>query len=181
MDTTRHSDKRSTIPGIILGLGLGGFVDGILLHQIAHWHNMGSAKIPPVTISAIQQNMMWDGWFHAAVWAATVAGVFLLLRDARRGVPLPDGRMLAGQMILGWGAFNLIEGIIDHHILQLHHVRDLPVHVPLYDWLFLGIGGVAFIALGIALSRPPATPRTARPASGIERRVRERRISLASP
>jgi uncharacterized membrane protein len=29
--------------GLILGLGLGGFVDGILLHRIIHWHNMGSA------------------------------------------------------------------------------------------------------------------------------------------
>jgi len=26
--------------GIFLGLGLGGFVDGILLHQILQWHHM---------------------------------------------------------------------------------------------------------------------------------------------
>ena len=43
--------------------------------------------------------------------------------------------------------------MIDHHLLGLHHVRDLPVHVPLYDWLFLGIGGIGFIALGWVLSR----------------------------
>jgi uncharacterized membrane protein len=140
--------KTSTTPGILLGLGLGGFVDGILLHQILEWHNMGSAKVPPVTMEAMRQNMRWDGFFHAAVWLLTTAGVYLLLRDARRGVRLPTERAFTGLLVLGWGLFNLVEGIIDHHLLGLHHIRDLPAHVPLYDWLFLLIGGVGFITLG---------------------------------
>jgi uncharacterized membrane protein len=37
-------------------------------------------------------------------------------------------------MILGWGLFNLVEGVIDHHLLNIHHVRDMPFHVPAYDW-----------------------------------------------
>lgn len=49
-----------------------------------------------------------------------------------------------------------MEGIIDHRILNLHHVRDLPVHVPLYDWLFLAVGGVGFMFLGSPW-RGPAT------------------------
>ncbi|MBA3317562.1 MAG: DUF2243 domain-containing protein [Gemmatimonadales bacterium] len=49
--------------------------------------------------------------------------------------------------------FNLVEGLIDHHILGLHHVRDLPAHVPLYDWLFVAIGGVGLILLGWVLAR----------------------------
>jgi uncharacterized membrane protein len=57
-------------------------------------------------------------------------------------------RVLAGQLILGWGVFNLVEAIIDHHLLNIHHVRDLPVHVPLYDWAFLAVGGVLFIVIG---------------------------------
>jgi uncharacterized membrane protein len=55
-------------------------------------------------------------------------------------------------MLLGWGAFNLAEGVIDHHLLGLHHVRDLPLHVPLYDSLFLAIGGVGFIVVGAAVA-----------------------------
>jgi uncharacterized membrane protein len=58
-------------------------------------------------------------------------------------------------MLLGWGAFNALEGIVDHHLLGLHHVRDLPVHVPLYDWLFLVIGGAGLLVLGWKLTRPP--------------------------
>jgi|tagenome__1003787_1003787.scaffolds.fasta_scaffold18570150_1 uncharacterized membrane protein len=139
--------------GIILGLGLGGFVDGILLHQIVQWHNMGSALVPPTTLKAIAANMRWDGFFHAAVWLLTTIGVYRLLADGRRGVPLPDAKEFTGLLILGWGLFNLVEGIIDHHLLGLHHVRDLPSHVPLYDWLFLGIGGLGFILLGWMIAR----------------------------
>jgi uncharacterized membrane protein len=147
--------------GIILGLGLGGFVDGILLHQILHWHNMGSAMVPPTTMEALQRNMTWDGLFHAAVWVLTTIGVYRLLNDARRGVPLPDAKAFTGLLILGWGLFNLVEGLIDHHLLELHHVRDLPAHVPLYDWLFLGLGGVGFILLGWAIARRPVAAGSA--------------------
>jgi uncharacterized membrane protein len=148
--TGRRFSKRA---GIMLGLGLGGFADGILLHQIVHWHNMGSAVVPPVTIETMGDNMRWDGFFHAGTWLLTLIGVYWLLADGRKGEPLPDPKAFTGLLILGWGLFNLVEGIIDHHILNLHHVRDLPAHVPVYDWLFLLIGGVGFILLGWALVR----------------------------
>ena len=139
--------------GIILGIGLGGFVDGILLHQIIHWHNMGSAILPPTTVAALKQNMVWDGLFHLAVWACTVIGVYWLLADGRRGERLPGSSRFTGLLLLGWGLFNLVEGLIDHHLLELHHVRDLPQHVPVYDWLFLSVGGAGFVALGLVLYR----------------------------
>jgi uncharacterized membrane protein len=137
----------------VLGLGLGGFVDGIALHQIAQWHNMGSFVLPPVTMAAMQQNMRWDGWFHAVTLALTVAGVYLLLRDARARAPLPTALAFTGQLLLGWGLFNLIEGIVDHHLLDIHHVRDVPVHLPAYDWILLAVGGVGLSVVGWLLSR----------------------------
>jgi uncharacterized membrane protein len=136
-------------------MGLGGFVDGILLHQILQWHNMGSARVPPVTLQAAQANMRWDGFFHAGVWLLTVVGMYLLLRAARTGALLPSPLAFTGQLVLGWGIFNLVEGTVGHHLLQLHHVRDLPMHVPLYDWLFLIVGGVGLILLGRLLARSP--------------------------
>ncbi|MBW3628307.1 MAG: DUF2243 domain-containing protein [Gemmatimonadetes bacterium] len=151
-----RAEGTSRAPGLVLGLGLGGFADGIFLHQILQWHNMGSARLPPVTMDAMKQNMMWDGFFHLGVWALTLAGAYLLLRDARRGAQLPGFRAFSGQLLLGWGVFNLVEGIVDHMLLDLHHVRDMPVHVPLYDWLFLAIGGAGLIAVGWALSRAPS-------------------------
>jgi uncharacterized membrane protein len=139
--------------GIVIGLGIGGFIDGIALHQIAQWHNMGSAKLPPTTMEAMRQNMVWDGWFHAATLILTLIGVFLLLHEAREGRALPTMRMLVGQLLVGWAVFNIVEGLIDHHLLELHHVRDVPAHVPLYDWLFLGIGGFVLLVIGLLLSR----------------------------
>jgi uncharacterized membrane protein len=144
--------------GFLLGVGLGGFVDGILLHQIVHWHNMGSAVLPPTTLEAIQQNMRWDGFFHAGVWLLTLIGLYWLLADARRGRLLPDLKAFTGLLILGWGVFNLVEGTIDHLILGIHHVRDLPVYVPMYDRLFLALGGVGLIFLGWHLQAGPTDP-----------------------
>jgi uncharacterized membrane protein len=146
-------DDRSTVPGIILGLGLGGFVDGIVLHQIAQWHNMGSAVVPPGTMEAMKQNMLWDGLFHAATWVLVTVGVYQLLGDARRGRRLPKPTAFSGLLLLGWGLFNLVEGIVDHHLLGIHHVRDLPAHVPVYDWAFILVGGVGLIVAGRWLSR----------------------------
>jgi len=148
-------EKRSTLPALLLGMGLGGFVDGIFLHQVIQWHNMGSAVVPPTTMEAMRQNMLWDGLFHAATLLLVIVGVYRLLWDVQNGLRMPTPKAFTGMLILGWGTFNLVEGIVDHHILNLHHVRDLPVHIPALDWAFLAIGGVGFIVLGRSLARDP--------------------------
>jgi uncharacterized membrane protein len=120
----------SKLPDVLLGASLGGFVDGVGFHQIAHWHNMGSSVLPPTTMEAMKENMAWDGWFHAVTLAVTVIGVYLLLHHARKHRPLPSLRRFTGLLILGWGIFNLVEGVVDHELLHIHHVRDLPAHIP---------------------------------------------------
>jgi uncharacterized membrane protein len=37
---SRHGPRGIGLPGTVLGIGLGGVVDGILLHQILQWHHM---------------------------------------------------------------------------------------------------------------------------------------------
>jgi uncharacterized membrane protein len=82
---------------------MGGFVDGIVLHQLLEWHNMGSSVLPPTTMPAMRENMIWDGEFHAAVWLITLFGIYLLVSDAStRGIP--SRRVLSGQLLLGWGS-----------------------------------------------------------------------------
>lgn len=81
--------------------------------------------------------------------AFTVIGVYLLLRDTHRRRRLPPPPWpFPGLLLLGWGVFNLVEGLLDHHLLSMHRVRDLPVHVPAYDLVFLGIGGIGLMAIG---------------------------------
>jgi uncharacterized membrane protein len=158
---TAHRSAPSRLPGVMIGVGMGGFIDGIVLHQVLQWHNMGSAVIPPVTMAAMQANMRWDGLFHAAVWIVAMIGIVRLLGDARRNTALPLAGAFAGQFLFGWGSFNLVEGLIDHHLLGLHHVRDLPMHMPVYDVAFLAVGGVGFVVAGWLLMRKRSQYRIA--------------------
>jgi len=143
--------KRSRIAAFLIGLGMGGFVDGIVLHQILQWHNMVSNWIPPTTMDAMRINMVWDGMFHAFVWLTTFAGILLLWKAAYERETIPSFRAFAGQMLLGWGIFNLVEGIVDHQILQIHYVRQVPEY-QVYNLTFLAVGGILFTVIGWLLS-----------------------------
>jgi uncharacterized membrane protein len=144
--------------GLLLGIGLGGFVDGIVLHQILQWHAMVSAELTPADLISAKVNMVWDGVFHLGMWGFTLAGVATLWRAARHGPIVGEGGRLVAAMFLGWGLFNIIEGLIDHHIFGLHHVRDfVPSRTP-WDLWFLGISAVLCgLSVGRALRgpRPP--------------------------
>jgi uncharacterized membrane protein len=149
---TGEIDRRPLIAaGTCLGIGMGGFVDGIVFHQILQLHNMLSNRIIPDSLVNEQINMFWDGLFHAFTWTMTALGLILLWRAVkRREVPLSD-RTYAGSLLLGWGLFNLVEGIIDHEILRIHHVVQFGNHF-LWDTVFLA-SGVLLILGGWVLIR----------------------------
>jgi uncharacterized membrane protein len=143
---------RATVAGILIGIGMGGFVDGIVLHQIAQWHNMLSNIVPPHTMDAMRVNMTWDGLFHALTWVITLVGILQLRSAAYARDPIPSLRAFTGQLILGWGIFNLVEGVIDHQLLGIHNVREVPNYT-VYNLTFLAIAGVLFILIGWLLMR----------------------------
>lgn len=139
--------------GILLGLGLGGFFDGIVFHQILQWHHMLSARTDPTVLGGLRLNVMADGFFHAVTYVCTVLGVVLLWRAWHRPIVPTSGRTLFGSTVLGWGIFNVVEGIVNHHILGIHHVRpDGPGSVLLWDVSFL-VWGVLFVGVGYAIVR----------------------------
>jgi uncharacterized membrane protein len=142
--------------GLLLGIGMGGFIDGIVLHQILQWHNMLSSVVPPVDLVSMKVNMIWDGLFHALTWLVTAAGLIALFRCGRRLDVVWSGRILVGAMLAGWGLFNLVEGVIDHQILGIHHVRPGAGQLA-WDLGFLGSGALLMV-VGAALvaSRRPA-------------------------
>ena len=137
--------------GLALGIGMGGFVDGILFHQILQLHNMLSARVPNTDYLGAKVNMVWDGFFHACVWTITAAGILLLWRAGQRADANLSGRLLGGALLMGWGLFNLVEGVIDHHLLQLHHVYE-PMGLSIWDYLFL-LWGAAMLVGGWVLAR----------------------------
>lgn len=151
MNGATHRGPRISA-GVLMGAGLGGFVDGIVFHQILQWHNMLSARIPPDDLVNAKVNMFWDGLFHAAVWVMTVIGLAILWRaGGRRDVPW-SGLTFFGSLVVGWGLFNLIEGVIDHLLLGIHHVNEYVADKLPYDLAFVA-SGVVFLLSGWALIR----------------------------
>ncbi|MFI9245288.1 DUF2243 domain-containing protein [Streptomyces sp. NPDC053086] len=167
------------LPGILLGVGLGGFVDGILLHQLLQWHHMltstdhdriGVKYYDPHTVSGLRMNTVWDGVFHTVCWLAVLTGLAVLyarVTTGRRRVWA--SRVLWGWILAGWGLFNLVEGVLDHHILGIHHVHGGPYQL-WWDLGFLVLGAL-LLAGGGLLRRggrflDPAAPGAGRDGRG---------------
>ena len=138
--------------GLLFGLGLGGFLDGIVLHQILQWHHMVSAEQPPTTLAGLEVNTVADGFFHLGTWLAAVAGMVTALVAWRQGRIAPSWSFHLGLVVAGWGLFNLVEGLVDHQILGVHHVRDDLGAPPSWDIGFL-LSGVLLIAVGALVHR----------------------------
>lgn len=135
-----------TAAGIFLGLGIGGFFDGIVLHQVLQWHHLlTSAGYPPDSVRNLQINTLWDGLFHLTTYIFVGIGLALLWRAARQTHVRWSGKMLVGTLLIGFGAFNLVEGIIDHQLLGIHHVNET---VPRAQWIYWDLG---FLAWGAAM------------------------------
>jgi len=143
-----HGREKRDFPassGILFGLGLGGFFDGIVLHQVLQWHHMlTSGGYPPNSVHNLEVNTLWDGLFHVSTYIFVVLGLLILWRAARQTHGRWSGKLLAGTMLLGFGLFNVVEGIIDHHLLGIHHVNET---VPLAQWIYWDIGFLVWGAL----------------------------------
>ena len=145
------------LPGLLLGAGLGGFVDGIVLHQVLQWHHLltDTGEHPMTTVAGLEANTLADGLFHVATWALVAGAMALTVRAWRRGEIAPPWRLHAGMLLVGWGVFNVVEGVIDHQVLGIHHVRD-DLGGPLaWDLGFLAFG-VLLIVVGLAAARSAA-------------------------
>jgi uncharacterized membrane protein len=139
------AESRVRAPGILLGIGLGGFVDGIVLHQILQWHHMLSSvgSYPPNTVAGLQTNTLADGLFHASTWVAAAVGIWLLWRRVTERHWAASGTALIGWILFGWGLFNLVEGVLDHEILRIHHVREgAGVNETAWDLGFLAVASL---------------------------------------
>jgi len=157
-----------TSAGIWFGLGLGGFFDGIVLHQILQWHHMlTSAGYPPESVHNLKVNTLWDGIFHASTYVFVAVGLVLLWRAAHGRHLWWSGKMLTGSLLMGFGTFNVVEGIVDHHLLGIHHVNET-VSPDLWIYWDLGflIWGAAMFVGGWLLLRAGKLETARRSAEG---------------
>ncbi len=145
------------LPSVLLGSGFGGFIDGIVFHQILQWHHMVSSQgcCPTSGVAGLEDNTLADGIFHAVTWIVTVAGSFAAVRAWRRGELAPPWRAHVGGLIAGWGIFNLLDSA-NHFIFRLHHIRDDLGGPVGWDIGFL-VFALGLLAIGGAMARAGKT------------------------
>jgi uncharacterized membrane protein len=148
MRGTRAQGGFPVSAGILLGLGLGGFFDGIVFHQVLQWHHMvTSAGYPADSVANLEFNTLLDGLFHSATYLFVIAGIIVLWRHAHMVHERWPTRLLVGSMLMGFGIFNLVEGIVNHHLLGLHHVNET---VARSEWMYWDLGFLIWGALMLA-------------------------------
>ncbi len=131
---------RSLLSGVLFGIGLAGFIDETIFHQLLHWHHFYDKSTPAV-------GLVSDGLFHAVSWFCVVGGLFLLA-DLRRRAAYHNLRWWSG-MCLGLGGFQFYDGTIQHKLMGLHQIR---YHVTIwpYDLTWNVIALIALI-IGVVL------------------------------
>lgn len=162
-DAAAHRRPPSKVSGLLYGLGLGGFIDGIVMHQILQWHHMVShvEEYPVNTVAGLEVNTLADGFFHLATWFLVLAGSMTTITAWRRGRLAPSWAFHLGLVLLGWGVFNVAEGLIVHQILGVHHVRD-DLGAPLsWDIGFLAFGVLLIVGGCVLHQRGIATTQAA--------------------
>jgi uncharacterized membrane protein len=165
--------------GVVLGIGLGGLVDGIVMQQLLQWHHTVSSALPPGDLEALRTNVRADGMSALLSIVVAFGGLAMLWETVRRPGVVLSTRSFAAAVGAGWCAYNLMEGLILHHVLGLHHVRSVPEPFA-YDLGYLAVSGALGVLFTvIARSERPRTEGARRwwrpaavaaPASGTARR-----------
>ncbi|HEX8495782.1 MAG TPA: DUF2243 domain-containing protein [Actinomycetales bacterium] len=134
--------RRSLWSGVLIGIGVAAFVDEVVFHQLLHWHHFYDR-------STRDAGLVSDGILHAGGWLAVVSGLFLFA-DLQRLRATDTARVRAGALV-GFGGFQLYDGLVHHKLLDLHEIR---YGVPLlpYDLAWNAVGLVSLVA-GVLLLR----------------------------
>ena len=137
----RVDARSSVLAPALVGAALMAGIDEVVFHQLLGWHHFYDRSTPPVALLS-------DGLLHAAELVALVGGLFWFADLRRRGV-LSVPFAWAG-LLLGAGAFQLFDGVIDHKVLRVHQIR-YGVDVTPYDVTWL-LAGAALLLAGAALA-----------------------------
>lgn len=149
-DLSAASDNRTVAGAATIGFALGGFFDGILLHQVLQWHHLFSL-VSGETWRDMRMQILMDGWFHVLHWVIAAFGLWLLWTAPPRG-RAADKRVL-GAALLGFSVWQFVDVVLFHWIFMIHRIRvDVPNPLA-YDLGWLITFGVTTLGAGLWLWR----------------------------
>ena len=112
----RSTPGSALLTGILLGVGIAGFLDEAIFHQLLQWHNL-------YWHTDQRGRVLSDGLFHVFSTTILIVGAFRLWRD-HASWALPHRRAILAGILLGAGGFNLYDGIVQHALFHLHLVNE---------------------------------------------------------
>ena len=150
--------REAVFTGVLLGIGVAGFVDQAVMHELLQWHSF-------YWPTDQRGRLLSDGLFHVATTTLLLWAAFRLWRLR------PDGRSVAGGALTAAGAFNLYDGVVQHLLLHFHLVNErvcpdpnadntigsCPRDVP-YEVAYLVIA-LLVLAAGVLVLRRARAPR----------------------
>ena len=108
--------------GVLLGIGIIGFLDETLLHQLLQWHTF-------YWNTDQHGRILSDGLFHAFSTLVLLWGALRLWRS-RNAWTSPACYAIVAAIFIGAGAFDLYDGIVQHALLHFHLVNELVCSTP---------------------------------------------------
>jgi uncharacterized membrane protein len=148
----RQKTRRAIGAGLV-GVALGGFFDGIMLHQILQWHHLLSAVTPDGTAADLRFHVLADGIFHLSHYILALVGIVLLWSCRHSLRQAGAGRHMLGWILTGFGGWHAFDAVVSHWLLQLHRIRMDVENPLLWDLLWLFPFGIVPLAVGILLLR----------------------------
>lgn len=138
------------IGALALGFSLGGFFDGILLHQILQWHHLLSG-LEQARLD-IRFLILTDGLFHGLMYLVAIIGLYLLWTSPAP-TPKRKNEPLLARAMIGFGTWHIIDAVLSHWILGLHRVRTDVEQPLLWDLSWLAVFGLLPLATGYYLMK----------------------------
>ncbi|WP_413062371.1 DUF2243 domain-containing protein (plasmid) [Sphingomonas carotinifaciens] len=132
--------------GGVLGFALGGFFDGIVLHQILQWHHLLSL-VPGV--DSLRMQVLWDGYFHALMYLVALAGLVGLWRHRAAA----GSTHWLGAVPVGFGAWHVLDSVLSHWVLGIHRIRVDSAAPLMWDVIWFAAFGVVPLLLGWMMLR----------------------------
>ena len=140
---------RMLIGWLLMGFSLGGFFDGIVLHQILQWHHLLSG-LDNAAGSNLPFQIMADGLFHLLMYAVAILGACILLSAHASGVRASTTSQMLQLTLVGFGIWHITDAVISHWLVGLHRIKmdsDVPLAWDIGWLVIFGVVPLIFAAL----------------------------------